>query len=243
MAPSGWMPTVRPDWTAAEPADTGTFTLTATPAPAGPITVNYTLSGRAVNGVDYVQLPGAVAMSASTATVVVTPIDDALGEGVESVTLTLAAGTGYNVGTTSGVTANIAASDLPTASVVATDPDAAEAAVANTGTFLFSISNPTSGTTTITYAVSGPATPGTDYPALSGSIGIGAGSTSATVTVTPVDDALSEGTESVTVTITAAAAYTIGAQNAATVSIVDNDSTNAAPVITVGATGQDVVLP
>ena len=50
-----------------------------------------------------------------------------------------------------------------------------------------------------------------------------AGSASAIVQVSPTDDTLLEGTESVVLTVAANAAYTIGAGNSGSVSLADNE--------------------
>src|SRR5439155_21217088 len=60
--------------------------------------------------------------------------------------------------------------------------------------------------------------------ALSGAVTIPAGAASATVTVTPVDDALVEGSETVVLSVAANAAYAVGSPASATVTITDNDS-------------------
>ena len=61
------------------------------------LTVYYRLSGDAVNGVDYMMLPGSMTIpaGASFATVIVTPIDDNIFRGTRSVTLNILYGTGY----------------------------------------------------------------------------------------------------------------------------------------------------
>ncbi|MEH6682440.1 MAG: gliding motility-associated C-terminal domain-containing protein [Sediminicola sp.] len=86
-------------------------------------------------------------------------------------------------------------------------------------------------TTTVFYTVTGSATPGDDYTALSGSVTISLFSNPATIEVTGiVDDILLEGSESITVTIDPGD-YTIAAppDNTATITIEDNDCV-AAPV-------------
>ncbi|MFM6517989.1 MAG: beta strand repeat-containing protein, partial [Microcystis panniformis] len=79
------------DSDAAEPSDLGVFTLSRTSNLANPLTVYYTVGGTATNGTDYNNLSGTVtfAAGASTATIDVSPIDDLLLEGGETVTLTL----------------------------------------------------------------------------------------------------------------------------------------------------------
>ena len=70
-------------------ANTGTFTITRN-STSGKQTVNYVLGGTATNGVDYLPLSGSVAIAdgQSSATVTVTPIDDAIGDMNETVLLT-----------------------------------------------------------------------------------------------------------------------------------------------------------
>src|SRR6202008_884613 len=76
----------------------------------------------------------------------------------------------------------------------------------------------------VSYTVSGSATNGTDYQTLSGTVTIPVGSSSATITVTPIDDNLLEGNETVSVTLSANAAYTLGATISGTVTITDDES-------------------
>jgi hypothetical protein len=107
---------VASDASAAEAGSaTGTFTITRTGDLTGALTVNYTVGGTATSGTDYAALSGSVVISAgaATATVVVTPNDDLVDEANETVILTLAAGTGYSVGTPSAATVTITDNDGP----------------------------------------------------------------------------------------------------------------------------------
>jgi hypothetical protein len=63
----------------------------------------------------------------------------------------------------------------------------------------------------------------TDYGALSGSITLAANSDQVDVVVTPVNDALVEGSETVTLHLTADATYTLGTVTSAEGTIADND--------------------
>ena len=74
---------------------------------------------------------------------------------------------------------------------------------------------------TVNYSVGGTALAGADYVALSGSVTLPLGVNTATITVSPLPDALVESPESVLLTLTPSAAYTIGAQGIAAV-IVDD---------------------
>jgi len=92
---------------------TGTFTITRSGDLTAALTVNYTISGSAGNAADYAALSGSVMIPAGSgsATVVVTPVDDAIDEANETVILTLAAGAGYQIGSSNDDTVTIADND------------------------------------------------------------------------------------------------------------------------------------
>jgi subtilisin family serine protease/subtilase family serine protease len=100
----------------------GAFTVTRTGDVSTPLTVQYTVAGTAVAGLDYVALPGTVTIQtgASTAIVVVTPIDDGAFENDESVVLTLNPDITYSLGSPATSTVTIVSDDLPPDLVVAT---------------------------------------------------------------------------------------------------------------------------
>ncbi|QXE26450.1 CHAP domain containing protein [Richelia sinica FACHB-800] len=87
----------------------GRFTLTRIGNLAASQTINYTITGTATKGTDYTSLPGTVtfAAGASTATINVAPINDSISEPTETVTLNLATGTGYSLGTAKTATVKI----------------------------------------------------------------------------------------------------------------------------------------
>jgi hypothetical protein len=93
----------------------------------------------------------------------------------------------------------------------------------DTGTFTVVRSGNTASPLAVTYNVTGNATSGSDYAALSGTVTLPAGAVSAPVTVTPVGDTLSEGSEQVIVTLTSnsSSTYFLGAPTSATVTIAD----------------------
>ncbi len=215
------------DATAAEAGlDPGTFTITRTGLTTSALIVNYTMSGTATNGTDYAAVSGSVtiAVSSSTATVTITPIDDSVYEGNETVILTLSANAAsYSVSSPSSATATIADNE-PTVSVSASDAAAAEAGL-DPGTFRITrsvgiITSPL----TVNYTMGGSAASGTDYTAPSGSVIIAANFTAATVTITPIDDSVYEGNETVILTLSANAAYGVGSPASATVTIAENES-------------------
>ena len=102
----------------------GGFTVTRPGDPAAPITVKIDSSaGTAVLGAlgDYETSPdisgGAVTIPADwdSVEIIVTPVDDSLQEGPETVILAIVAGTGYEVGAQDKATVTIADDDLPPA--------------------------------------------------------------------------------------------------------------------------------
>ncbi len=202
---------------------TGTFTVSRL-GTSGNLSVNYTVAGTATNGTDYTTLSGSVVIAdgTSSATITVTPIDDSLAEGAETVTLTLASGVGYKMGSSISDTVEIAASDLVEVTIAASDNTATEAGL-TTGAFTITRSGSTTGNLTVGYTVTGSATHGTDYTALSGIATILDGHSSVTVTVTPIDDSTQEGTETVQLVLTSGIDYTVGSPGSAIVSIVDDD--------------------
>ena len=113
-------------------------------------------------------------------------------------------------------------SALPTITISASTPSASETGP-TAGQFTVSRTGGTTSPLTVNYTIGGTATNTTDYASLSGSVIIGAGSATALITVTPVDDALFEGSETVILTLSANAAYTVGSPDNATVTIADND--------------------
>src|SRR6185436_575698 len=77
-----------------ENGSAGTFYISRTGSTASSLAVNYTMSGTAVNGTDYQLLSGATTIlaGASGVDVQITPINDAIAEGTETITLSLAPG-------------------------------------------------------------------------------------------------------------------------------------------------------
>src|ERR1051326_5339120 len=229
------------------PTNTGTFTVNR-PGNAkndGNATVNFAISGTAGNGADYrLRLPNGTLISSNATTasvvilngdvsagVIVEPVDDTTPEDSETVVLTLTSVTGisgYQVGSPNTATVMIADNDT-TVSISATDPNAAEAGL-DPGVFTVtrtdSVGNPVDPTfpVTVNYGISGTASNGADYSLIGTSVVIPAGASSATVTITPIDDALNEGDETVTLTL-ASGSYNIAdaPNNTATVTIQDND--------------------
>ncbi len=131
---------------------------------------------------------------------------------------------------------------LPAVSVQATDASAAEAGP-DTGAITVSRTGATTTALTVSYSVSGSATPGADYAALSGTLIIPAGATSAGITITPIDDSQVEPDETIILALSPGAGYTLGSPTQATVVISDNDTAVAViPVPVLSLWGMLVLL-
>ncbi len=219
------------------PVIAGRFTLTRTGDLSSPLTVNVNAAqGSATIATDYTLAPAYVAGSqgfstftipadAATLNVVVTPVVDAAPEGPEIVTLQLGPGAGYVVGAPASATVTIADDDtaLPKVSVAVAPASIAENS-ASPAVVTFTTAAPVGANLTINYSVSGTASAGTDFTALSGIAIIPTGASAVTVNVAPLNDAISEPLETVRLATTANAAYLISPQaTSATVNFVDDD--------------------
>ncbi|MDF0707950.1 gliding motility-associated C-terminal domain-containing protein, partial [Flagellimonas okinawensis] len=117
--------------------------------------------------------------------------------------------------------------DTPIVTITASD-DTANEVGETSGTFTVVINgvNNTGSDILINYSVGEEetaATPDVDYVQLSGTISIPNGQTSATIVVQPIDDNLTELTETVEVTLDSGAGYSIGSPSTATINLLSED--------------------
>jgi len=107
--------------------------------------------------------------------------------------------------------------------VEASDPNASEAAL-DPGEFTFHRQDgDLTATMRVFFTRTGTATSGSDFTAIPTFIDFAPNQTSVTLAVVPLQDATPEPPETVIVTMSANAAYTIGTPSSATVTIADND--------------------
>ena len=224
---------VATDSTASEAAnDPGVFTITRTGDTTLPLTVNYGLTGSALHGTDYVALPGVLTIPAGSAvgTVVITPIEDSIGEPSQTAVLEIRGGLGYAIGAASSATVTITDnSDVPYVSIAMTAGPALESGTA--GTFRVTTTGTGAGNITVKYTVSGTATNGTDYAALGGTLSM-ARNTTANITITPIQDLIVEGNETIIITLTPDPAYSLALDASAMMNLQDDD----APQVNVSGT-------
>lgn len=204
------------------------FTISRTGPVANPLSVNLGVSGTAIPGADYLAIPATVTIPAgeSLALAAVVPLPDALAEGLETVTLTIAPGayaiapSGQNSSTVS--IADGAAPPQVTQVYVSSPDSIALEDGADSASFIISrFASPADNPVTVNFALTGPAGNGTDYQAVPSSVTIPAGSLGVVVPITPVDDDVAEGRESVTLTLTPGSYTVYGLLDSASVTIAD----------------------
>jgi hypothetical protein len=212
---------------AGETTNPGAITITRAGDTTKPLTVNYTLSGKAVNGTDYTQLTTSAIIPAGQTQVVVSVdvTDDLITESTEGVSFTLAANPSYLLGTSKSATVNIFDNEKPVLFITAIDASASETKIgetANSGRLKVSRFGDLSSPLVVNRKVSGTATKDTDFK-FPNQISLAAGASSVTLPVNILDDALVEGLETATVTLTAGTTYKLSSTRSGTVNIADND--------------------
>jgi hypothetical protein len=222
------------------------YTFTRVGVTSTPLTVNFNVGGTATFGVspdDYTETgaatftttAGTVNFSAgsSTATVIVDPEADTVVEPDETVVLSLAAGTGYNVAAPSAATGTILNDDSSVS--VAVSPAAVTEDGATNLVYTFTRAGVTTNALTVNFSVGGTATFGaspndytqtgaTSFTTTTGSVTIPAGSSTVTVTIDPEADSTVEPDETVDLTVTAGAGYTVGSPSSAVGTILNDDT-------------------
>ncbi|HYG24106.1 MAG TPA: Calx-beta domain-containing protein, partial [Verrucomicrobiae bacterium] len=201
----------------------GEFIISRTGSTASPLNVAFTMSGVAGNGSDFQLLTNGVTIPAGqmAAIVPVLPIDDNLLEGEESVILTLTIQPQYRVAFAGGAAITLQDNEQN----VRVEPSDLEGSEPGTdpAAFTFTRFGTTNTPVQVFFTIGGTAGGGTDYSALGNSVTIPAGSLSATLPVLPLDDALVEGPETVTLTLQSHAAYQLGTPVSATVTVQDDE--------------------
>jgi hypothetical protein len=230
------------------------YTFSRTGPTSSALSVKYTVGGTATLGTDYSGIGAthatktvSFAAGSATATVTVDPKTDTTIEANETVALTLAAGTGYSIGTTAAVTGTITNDDFP----VITLAVAPTAGFTEDGTtnlvYTFSRTGPTSSALSVKYTVGGTAILGTDYTGIASTpatktIIFAANSSTATVTVDPKADTTIEANETVALTLAAGTGYSIGTTAAVVGTITNDDVSSSSTTYTLSPTQSSLQL-
>jgi serine protease len=201
-----------------QPATPQTITFTNIGGSSLTLTANATLSG--TNAGDY-SITGSTCTNglvlAPTAICTVTVGYTPTAFGVRSASLVVA-----NNATLPSVRVLLAGGAPPTVTVSATDAVAAEAG-RDPGTFTITRTGDTSTPLAVSFTLQGTAINSTDYDMAPTSVTIPVGNATATVTITPIDDSIAEGNETVVLSLTGDPSYIVGSASDATITIIDND--------------------
>jgi hypothetical protein len=204
------------------------FTITRTGDTTKPLTVKYTTSGKAIDGIDFQKLPGTVTIPANENQVVfpLNVIDDTISEYAEPVVLNIAANDEYIFGKNPSATVNVADNDQSIVSMKAIDSNGAETEsgkIPNSGKFKIRRAGDLTNPLTVSYTVGGTATHGSDYE-LPSTVTIPAGMDRVDLEMKILDDLTFEGKEAVKVALSPSNSYKIAkSAHSGTVKIADND--------------------
>jgi uncharacterized repeat protein (TIGR01451 family) len=217
------------------------FTFTRAGVTAGALTANFTIGGNATFNTDYTQSGAATfappsgtvqfAAGSSTATVIVDPTPDTTVESDETVILTVAAGTGYNVAAVNDSATGTITNDDTDVSVAVSPVSVPEDGATNM-VYTFTRNGVTSTPLTVNFAIGGTATFNTDYTETgaatfvppNGTVTFSAGNSTATVTVDPTADNVSEPDDTVILTVAAGTGYNVSAPSSAIGTILNDDA-------------------
>ncbi|WP_355508565.1 putative Ig domain-containing protein [Xanthomonas cannabis] len=204
--------------------DAFVYTVTLSQTNTSATTVNLARSGTATSGADYSGAVSSVVVpaNASSASFSVTPIADSVVEPDETVTFSVANGTGYSPGSPASATATIVNDDVTTASIAVSPTSVAEDGGTNL-TYTVTLTNPSATAVSIGFSVGGTATSGTDFAAVNSPLVIPAGLTSGSIVIDPTADATSEPDETVVITLNTGSGYVVGSPNSATGTILNDD--------------------
>ncbi|MCZ8025930.1 MAG: calcium-binding protein, partial [Microcystis sp. LE19-10.1B] len=182
------------------------YTFTRTGSTTNPLTVNYTIGGTATLNTDYTRTGTTntvtFAANSATATVTVDPTADTTVESDETVILTLAAGTGYTVGTTTAVTGTITNDDTTVTSQLSINDITVVEGKDNNAILTVTVDNPNPQPITFNYTTAPiNATANVDYTSQTGTLTIAANTATATISIPILNDNLNEPDEAFTVTL------------------------------------------
>ena len=229
------------DATAADPSDTGTYVISRSGTDTtSAITVDFGMSGTAVQGTDYTLSDGTntlnnsvtIAAGQSSATITLTVVPSIVAEPLETATLTIQGGSGYAIGTPSSANISITHNGTTAVLVVATDATAGEPS--DTGAFEISRVGGTDASQPLTVSFNGRHRHARSDYVLSTNAGtiatatntvvIPGGQSSVDITVTAANDNLMA-TETAVLILDGGSGYGVAAApgNSATVSIMNEN--------------------
>ncbi|MCA2753948.1 MAG: M10 family metallopeptidase C-terminal domain-containing protein, partial [Microcystis sp. M137S2] len=182
------------------------YTFTRSGVTTNALTVNYTLGGTATLNTDYTRTGTTntvtFAAGSSTATVIVDPTADTTVEPNETVILTVAAGTGYTVGTPNAATGTITDDDSTVTSQLSINDITVVEGQNNNAILTVTVNNPNPQQITVNYTTAPiDATANVDYTSQTGTLTIAPNTSTASISIPILNDNLNEPDEVFTVTL------------------------------------------
>jgi len=219
--------------------DGAMFTVARSGPTTHPLSVTLEVGGTATPVSDYIDLSAAVVIPAGSAFVnlPVVALEDLYLEGNETVTLKVVESSGYTA-SPDPASVTIVDNDMPRVTIVATDAVASESGP-DTGIMIITREGDMNSELLVSYLVGGTAVSGRDYRALSGTVTIPAGQPMTSIVITPRDNGVRDGGNTVEVYLADRPTYNIGTPNTAKLFIADR----ALPVVTVTASDETAAEP
>jgi Calx-beta domain len=151
-------------------------------AQSTPLTVNLSYGGTATPGVDYTAPAGTLVVPAgqTSLAVQIPTVTDNLVESDRVLTVSLASGSGYTIGSPSSASVTITSQIVPKLSIAASTSTVAQGGAA---AFVITATQAPTQNTSVTFSVEGTAQPGQNYTPLTGDALLVAGQTQVTVTL------------------------------------------------------------
>jgi len=201
------------------------FIISRVGSTASALTVYYTLSGTASNGVDYSTLTSSAVIpaAASSVNVVVSPNQDTIAELSETVILSLSTDPSYSVVQPNSATVSILDDENPEISFAAAAPKKLlEGYAPSRVTHQVVRKGLLTPALTVNLAYPGTATQGADFNAPT-TVSLATGAANANLVLTPINDQAYEGDETATASIAAGTGYDIGTASSISATVVNDD--------------------
>lgn len=201
------------------------FTVSLTGLSTVPVSVHYaTRDGTAKAGEDYTPVSGSLifppGMRARTVAVPILP--DTIAEENESFTVVLSSAINITIRKPVG-TCTITDDDRSVVTIAARDNRAAELN-ADPAVFRIARTDPVKGALRVYYSIGGTAANGVDYTSIASSAVLRAGQRFADIAIRPINDALDEPDETVTLTLRSDSRYLLGQAKTATAAILNRET-------------------
>ena len=211
-----------------------TFTVTRSGDTSVSASVDFATSGSGVNPASSSDFGGTLpsgtinfAAGQTTQTITIDVSSDLLVEPHENFTVTLSNPSAPATITTATAEGRIQNDDVSSISVAVAPSSVAEDGATNlVYTFTRDNTSVESPSLTVNFATSGTATPGTDFSAIGNTVTFASGQITVDKIVDPTIDNEHEPDETVTLTVVSAAGYVVGSPDAATATIVNDDTSS-----------------